>query len=155
MNCQDEGDTTDINNQSFVGLYYDTKPLGAKYFQIELLIPNPIVDDDGKILVGQPWHIFNPALCIDSAINGDWGTTSSQRFIIDMNRPYFVSDSVYAISDRADKQKIWIDNVHYVPHICVNDYDVRKSDIENLYQMWMPLGAVYKSAYSTGLPDSI
>lgn len=53
-------------------------------------------------------------------------------------KPWFQSSAQWAASKFSDKNKIWVDDVYDVPHICVKGTNGKKK--------WVPLGAVYKSS---------
>ena len=99
----------------FIGLFRSTtRPPGDCYGMIPIVVPQ-----DGTSGPG----ILNPALDVDS-----------------IYKPWFQSSASFAASEFSDKNKIWVDNVYDVPHICVQVGDKRK---------WIPLGAVYKTSQNS------
>lgn len=100
-------------NNEFIGLYWSNQKPSSCYGMIPIVVP-----DDGQNGPG----VLNPALDADA-----------------IYKPWFQSSASFAASEFSDKNKIWVDDVYDVPHICVNEGDKKK---------WIPLGAVYKTSRS-------
>jgi len=99
-------------NSKFYGLYHgDDDPKDGA-----LTIPIVVPDEDG-------YGDLDPA--IDTTVDG-W-----------YYKPWFLSNATWAAGKFSDKNKIWVDKMYEVPHICVK--------IGTSYR-WVPLGAVYKSS---------
>lgn len=98
-------------NNKFLGLFSGNKPDDDA-----LSIPIVVPDSDGN-------GDINPA--IDATDKGDY------------YKPWFQSSATWAAGEFSDKNKIWVDEVYDVPHICVKVGDNMK---------WIPLGAVYKTS---------
>lgn len=103
-------------NGQFYGLFSGgTKP-DYPALSIPIVVPGG-PNDEG---------IINPA--IDTTKDGDY------------YKPWFQSSAKWAASSFSDKNKIWVDDVYDVPHICIDEGDRKK---------WIPLGAVYKTSRSS------
>ena len=67
----------------------------------------------------------------------------------DFYKPWFRSPAEWAAGKWSNKNKIWIDDIYDVPHVCV---EVAPND-----KRWLPLGAVYKTSNTMSennlLPD--
>lgn len=85
----------------------------AGCINIPIVVPR---DGDGTDSPG----VLNPALDKDN-----------------IYKPWFLSSASWAASMYSDKNKIWVDDVYNVPHICLTISGKQK---------WVPLGAVYKSS---------
>lgn len=95
----------------FYGLYHSSEELSD-----ELKIPIVVPDGNGN-------GDINPA--IDATDNGDY------------YKPWFMSSATWAAGPFSDKNKIWVDDVYNVPHVCITVGDKKR---------WLPLGAVYKTS---------
>ena len=98
-------------NGYFYGLYHDPEDPGVD-LQIPIIVPD-----------GQGNGDINPA--IDATENGDY------------YKPWFMSSATWAAGPHSDKNKIWVDDVYNVPHVCIQVGDKKR---------WLPLGAVYKTS---------
>ena len=95
----------------FYGLYHDSQEPDE-----ELKIPIVVPDSNGN-------GDINPA--IDATDKGDY------------YKPWFMSSATWAAGPFSDKNKIWVDNIYNVPHVCIQVGDNKR---------WLPLGAVYKTS---------
>lgn len=97
---------------TFYGLYHSSEDPEDE----DLKIPIVVTDGSGK-------GDINPA--IDATEDGDY------------YKPWFMSSATWAAGPFSDKNKIWVDDIYNVPHVCIQVGDNKR---------WLPLGAVYKTS---------